>query len=33
MKCLSHVVIDSAVGGLLGAAAFSAVDGLMPPTA
>ena len=30
MKGLSRVVIGSAVGGLLGAAAFFAVDGLMP---
>ena len=30
MKGLGRVVIGSAVGGLLGAAAFFAVDGLMP---
>ena len=30
MKDLGRVVIGSAVGGLLGAAAFFAVDGLMP---
>ena len=33
MKGLGRVVIGSAVGGLLGAAAFFAVDGLMPRTA
>jgi len=33
MKGLKHVVIGSAVGGLLSAAAFFAVDGLMPKTA
>ena len=32
MKGLGRVVIGSAVGGLLGAAAFIAVDGLMPAT-
>ena len=32
MKGLSRVVIGSAVGGLLGAAAFFAVDGLIPRT-
>ena len=31
-KGLSRVVIGSAVGGFLGAAAFFAVDGLMPST-
>ena len=30
MKALGRVVVGSAVGGLLGAAAFFAVDGLMP---
>ena len=30
MKGLGRVVVRSAVGGLLGAAAFFAVDGLMP---
>ena len=30
MKGLRRVVVGSAVGGLLGAAAFFAVDGLMP---
>ena len=30
MKALSRVFVSSAVGGLLGAAAFFAVDGLMP---
>ena len=30
MKGLRRVVIGSAVGGLLGAVAFFAVDGLMP---
>ena len=30
MKGLGRVVIGSAVGGLLGAAAFFAVDGLIP---
>ena len=30
MKDLGRVVIGSAVGGLLGAAAFFAVDGLRP---
>ena len=30
MKDLGRVVIGSAVGGLLGAAAFFAVDGLIP---
>ena len=33
MKGLGHVVIGSAVGSLLGAAAFFAVDGLMASTA
>ena len=33
MKGLSRVVIGSAVGGLLGAAAFFAIDGLMPKAA
>ena len=33
MKGLSRVVIGSAVGDLMGAAAFFAVDGLMPSTA
>ena len=33
MKGLGRVVIGSAVGSLLGAAAFFAVDGLMPSTA
>ena len=33
MEGLGRVVIGSAVGGLLGAAAFFAVDGLMPSTA
>ena len=33
MKGIKRVVIGSAVGGLLGAAAFFAVDGLMPRTA
>ena len=33
MKGLGRVVIGSAVGGLLGAAAFFAVDGLMPTDA
>ena len=32
MKGLRRVVVGSAVGGLLGAAAFFAVDGLMPST-
>ena len=30
MKGLSRVVIGSAVGGLLGSAAFFAIDGLVP---
>ena len=30
MKGLTRVVVGSAVGGLLGAASFFAVDGLMP---
>jgi len=30
MKGLSHVVIGSVIGALLGAAAFFAIDGLMP---
>ena len=30
MKGLGRVVVGSAVGGLLGATAFFAVDGLMP---
>ena len=33
MKGLTRVVIGSAVGGLLGAAAFFAVDGMIPRTA
>ncbi len=33
MKGLSHVVIGSIAGGLLGAAAFFAIDGLMPKAA
>ena len=33
MEGLGRVVIGSAVGGVLGAAAFFAVDGLMPSTA
>ena len=33
MKSTIRVVVGSAVGGLLGAAAFFAVDGLIPPTA
>ena len=33
MKRLERVVVGSAVGGLLGAAAFFAVDGLIPTPA
>ena len=33
MKGLERVVVGSAVGGLLGAAAFFAVDGLNPSPA
>ena len=33
MKGLSHVVIGSITGGLLGAAAFFAIDGLIPSAA
>ena len=33
MKALGRVVVGSAVGGLLGAAAFFAVDGLIPQSA
>ena len=33
MKGLGRVVVGSIAGGLLGAAAFFAVDGLMPSTA